>query len=115
MSGKLIMFAKLSRKSFIYDITDIFCFPKKRNKKYLIEKVLIYHILTDTDSTALNFIFISDPNSDVPEETFRDIIFEVIISSDICKRFDTCHEFWDIFRSRKESRRKKLGYYKIKN
>ena len=109
MSGKLIMFPKLSRKSFIYDITDIFCFPKKKEtsniyKKYLIEKVLIYQILTDTDSTALNFIFISDPNSDVPEETFRDII-----SSDIYKRFDTCHEFWDIFRSRKESRRKKLG------
>ena len=29
MSGKLLMFAKLSLKSFIYDLTEIFCFPQK--------------------------------------------------------------------------------------
>ena len=61
------------------------------------------------------FIFISDPNSDVPEDNFRDIIFDVIIASKIYKKFDTSHEFWDIFGSRKESRRKKLGYYEIEN
>ena len=66
-------------------------------KKYLIEKVEIFHILTDTDSTALNFIFISDPNSDVAEEKLRDIIFQVIIATKIYKRFDTSHKFWDIF------------------
>ena len=27
MSGKLLMFAKLSLKSFIYDVAEIFCFP----------------------------------------------------------------------------------------
>ena len=41
MSGKLIMFAKLSLKSFIYKIADIFCFPseniKEIYKKYMIE------------------------------------------------------------------------------
>ena len=72
----------------------------------MIEKVEIFHILTDTDSTALKFIFISDPNSNVPE---------VIIASKLYKRFDTSHEFWDILGSRKENRRKKLGYYKIEN
>ena len=81
----------------------------------MIEKVEIFHILTDRDSTALKFIFISDPNSTVPEEKFRDIIFEVIIASKLYKRFDTSHEFWDILGSRKENRRKKLGYYKIEN
>ena len=110
MSGKLLMFAKLSLKSFIYDLSEIFCFPIKEindiYKKYLIEKVEIFHILTDTDSTALKFIFISDPNSNVPE---------VIIASKLYKRFDTSHEFWDILGSRKENRRKKLGYYKIEN
>ena len=119
MSGKLLMFAKLSLKSFIYDLSEIFCFPIKEindiYKKYLIEKVEIFHILTDTDSTALKFIFVSDPNSNVPEEKFRDIIFEVIIASKLYKRFDTSHEFWDILGSRKENRRKKLGYYKIEN
>ena len=81
----------------------------------MIEKVEIFYILPDTDSTALKFIFISDPNSDLPEHKFRDIIFEVIITSKIYKRFDTSHKFWDIFGARKESRRKKLGYYEIEN
>ena len=44
-------------------------------EKYLTEKVVVFHILTDTDSTTLKFIFISDSNSDVPEEKFREIIF----------------------------------------
>ena len=51
----------------------------------------------------------------MPEEKFRDIIFEVVLKSKICKRFDTSYEFWDIFRARKESRRKKLGYFEIEN
>ena len=81
----------------------------------MIEKVEIFHIQTDTDSTALKFIFISDPNSDFPEDKFRDIIFEVIVTSKIYKRFDTSHKFWEIFGARKESGRKKLGYYEIGN
>ena len=116
MSGKLLMFAKLSLKSFIYDVAEIFCFPDQTvaeiYKKYMIENVVINHILTDTDSTALQFTFISDPNSDLPEDNFRDVIFEIIIATKIYKRFDTFHEFWDIFGSRKESRKKKLDYYK---
>ena len=91
MSGKLLMFAKLSLKSFIYEISEIFCFPKenitKIYKKYMIEKVEIFHVLSDTDSTSLRFIFISDPISDIPESKFRDIILEVITASDIYKRF----------------------------
>ena len=71
MSGKLLMFAKLSLKSFIYDPSEIFCFPTKVvsdiRKKYLIEKVEIFPILTDKDSTALKFISISEPSSDVPQ------------------------------------------------
>ena len=74
-------------------------------KKYFIEKVIVFHILTDTDSTDLKFILISYSNSDVPEE-FRDIIFKVIIASKIYKRFDISHNFWDIFGSREDSRRK---------
>ena len=81
----------------------------------MIEKVEIFHILTDTDSTVSKFIFVSDSNCDLPEEKFWDIIFEVIVTSKIYKRFDTSHEFWDIFGARKESRRKKLGYYEIEN
>ena len=119
MSGKVLGFAKLSLKSFNYDIAEIFRFPTQVfaeiYKKYSIEKVFVYHILTGTDSTALQFIFISDPNSDLPEEKFRDIIFEVIVATKIDKRFDSSYEFWDIFGFRKKSRIKKLGYFEIEN
>ena len=92
-SEKLLMFAKLSIKSFICNITETFCFPTKEIEdlydKYFIEKAEILHILTNTDSTALQFIFISNPNSYLPEEIFRDVISEVIIMSKIYKIFDS--------------------------
>ena len=37
------------------------------------------------------------------------------MASKTYKRFQTSHEFWDIFGARKLSRRKKLGYYEIEN
>ena len=119
MSVKLLMFAKLYLKSFIYDVVEIFCFPTEEisslYKKYLIEKVEVFHVLTYTDSTALKFIFVSDPNSDLPEDKFKDIFFEVIVTSKIYKRFVSSNEFWDNFGPRKTSRQKKLGYYEIEN
>ena len=117
MSGKLLMFAKLSLKSFIYHITKTFCFPDENVrgilKKYGIGRVEIFHVLTDTDSTSLKFIFISDPNSEIPESKSRDIIFEIITSSQIYKRFDSSHKFWDLLGARKEQKKKKLGYYEL--
>ena len=59
----------------------------------MIEKVEIFHVLTDTDSTSLKFVFISDPNSYIPENKFRDITFEVITASNISKRFDSFQQF----------------------
>ena len=57
MSGKLLMFAKLSLKSFIYNMIETFCFPDENVmeifKKCEIERVEIFHVLTDTDSTSL--------------------------------------------------------------
>ena len=119
MSGKLLMFIKLSLKSFIYDIAETFCFPDETvaeiYQKSLIEKVFVYHILTDTDSTAIQFIFISDPSSGFPKDKYQDVIFVVITATKIYKRFDSSHEFWDIFGFRKENRRKKLRYYKTES
>ena len=61
-SGKMLMFAKLSLKSFIYDLIETFVFSNATTKeiydKNNIEYVYIYQILTDTDSTALQFLFI---------------------------------------------------------
>ena len=67
MSGKLLMFAKVSFKRFIYDIAEIFCFPT--------QVVAEIYKTYSTDTTTLQFIFISNPNSDLPEQKFRDIFF----------------------------------------
>ena len=68
--------------SFIYDILEISCFPNKKVKliyeKYQIETVYIYHILTDTDSTSLKFVFISNAASEIPNTKHQQIIFEVL-------------------------------------
>ena len=91
------MFAKLFLMSFIYEVLETFCFPdekaEKIYEKYLIEKVYMYHILTDTDSTCLQFLFVSDPSSNIVDAKYREIIFEVINASEIYNRFDTSHEF----------------------
>ena len=61
MSGKLPMFAKLSLKSFIYELRKTMCFLNKTvlniYKKYGIEKVEILHVLTDPDSPSVKFFF----------------------------------------------------------
>ena len=50
MSGKLLMVEKLSLKSFIYDMIENSVFQVKMSrkllKKYGIERVEIFHVLT---------------------------------------------------------------------
>ena len=59
MSGKLLMFAKLSLKSFVYMLVELLHFPEENpivaaiSKKYKIDEILCYQILTDTDSTSI--------------------------------------------------------------
>ena len=92
IKGKMLMFAKLSLKSFIYDMIDVFCFPNEELKEiydfYRIKKCLLYQNLTDTDSTSLFFTFIFDINYLVPESEARNIIFECLKKSNIAKRLD---------------------------
>ena len=65
------MFAKLSLMNFIYEMIEKFWFPDKNVQqnydKYLIEKVHILHLLTDTDSACLQFLFISSSESNICE------------------------------------------------
>lgn len=92
LSGKILMFAKLSLMSFIYELIETFYFRseivKKIYQKYLIEKVYIYYRLSDTDSTCLKSIFVSSTDNDILNRKFREIIFEVIIAVEIYNRFD---------------------------
>ena len=104
LSRKTLMFAKLSSISFIYKLVETFLFShdivKKIYQKYLIEKVYIYHVLTDTDSTCLKFVFVSSTDSDIPDKKFRDIIFEIIVASKIYNRFDSSNVYWEKFGAR---------------
>ena len=67
-TGKMLMLAKLSLMSFIYELCDTFIFPSLRTKAiyehYFIEYVCVYQILTDADSTSLQFVsFLKDEKS----------------------------------------------------
>ena len=117
------MFAKLSLKDFIYSLYILLSFPasivKKIYEKYQIDRIICYHILTDTDSTFLQFVILSDPASSFPECDIRDIIFAVIVKTEIFKRFDTSHPFWkkfDAFKpKRQKKKKKKISLCEIKH
>ena len=65
MSGKLLMFAKLSLKSFIYSLIELLSFPEENKlvqeiyNRHQIERIFVYYILTDSDSTSLQFLVVS--------------------------------------------------------
>ena len=97
IKGKMLMFAKLSLKSFVYDMIDVFCFPNDEIQKiydyYRIEKCFLYQNLTDTDSTSLLFVFISNFESVIPESEARKVIFECMTKSKILTRLDLSNGF----------------------
>ena len=80
MKGKMLMLSKISLKSFVYNIIDTFCFPdievREIYNMYQIIKAFIYLILTDTDSSSLQFTFISELTSSISEDEARNLIFE---------------------------------------
>ena len=75
----------------------------------------MYHILTDTGSTSLQFLFVSDPPSNIIESKYREIIFEVICASEISNRFNTSNDFWAKRGVQKPSLYKYLGYFSVGN
>ena len=79
MKGKMLMFAKTSLQSFVYDMIDVFCFPdqvvQEIYKNYCIKKNFLYQNLTSTNSTSLFSIFICNLNCSVNEKDGRKILF----------------------------------------
>ena len=79
----MLMFSKVSLKSFLYDIIDIFCFPDEDVKeiydKNKIIKCFVYLILTDTDSCSLQFTFIAELRPKILEDKARKLIFEILL------------------------------------
>ena len=57
----MLMFSKVSIKSFAYDLVDVFMFPTHDIQEiYQQYQVNLYQNLTDTDSTSMFFVFICD-------------------------------------------------------
>ena len=82
----------------------------------MIEQVFPYSVLTDTGSICVFFIFIWTAESTLPEEKFRDVLFEVIVENEVLHRFDTTsHEFWERYSARNAALKKKLSYFSIEN
>ena len=101
MKGKILMFAKTSLQSFVYDMIGIFCFPdqavQKIYKKYLVDKCFMYQNLTDTDSTSLIFVFICNLDCTISKKESRNISFEGMIPSNTFKKLDLSDDFWEQF------------------
>ena len=119
LSGKMLMFAKVSIKSFVCDIIDVFMFPNEKTKsiyeKYNIEKCYVYQCLTDTDSTSINFIFICNLGCVVNEENARKIIFEIMITSKILERLDLSGDFWAQFNVQNKKLKKQVGLFETES
>ena len=119
IKGKMLMFAKLSIKSFVYDMIDVFGFPNADMQSiydyYQIEKCFLYQNLTDTDSTSLLFTFICNLECEVPETKARNVIFECMVKSKILDRLDLSHEFWKQFEVQNVTTKKQMGLFEIEN
>ena len=121
MYGKLLMFAKLSLKSFICSLVKLLHFPEENPivsdiyKKYQIEEIHCYQVLTDTDRTSTQFIIVSEPEKKIPECDIRDILFEIFSKTNICKRFDKSHEFWKKFDVHCSQDQKVLALYEVEH
>ena len=118
IKGKMLMFSKISLKSFVYDIIDIFCFPDEEVKeiygRYKIIKTFVYLILTDTDSCSLQFTFITEPKLSISEDDARQLIFEILLVKK-SERLDTSDEFFDQFLCRNKSTKKQVGLYEVES
>ena len=120
-SGKLLMFAKLSLKSFIYSLVELLYFPEENPivasvyEKYGIEKIHCYHILTDTDSTAIQFVIVSNVDSQFLESETCKILYEIFPTTYLKERFDKSVEFWQHFNIHKPKNKKLLGLYEVES
>ena len=78
ISSKLLINAKISLASFIYNCLDSFYFPNEETQKiydeHKILKVLPYLLMTDTDSALLRSIVIADKTCDLGEREMREVL-----------------------------------------
>ena len=115
----MLMFCKVSIKSFVYDLIDVFMFPDLKiqeiYQRYQVEKCYVYQNLTDTDSTSMFFVFICNLNCSVSEEKARNIIFEVMLKSKVFDQFDLSPELYEQLDCRNKKLKKRVGFFEIES
>ena len=56
----MLMFSKVSIKSFVYDLIDVFMFPNQEiqeiYQQYQVNRCYLYQSVTDTDSSSMFFV-----------------------------------------------------------
>ena len=77
--------------------------------------MLCYQVLTDTNSTFLQFIIVSDPTSTYPKCNVHDILFEIFSYTEVRHRFDKSDEFWRWFGVHCPQNQKVLGLYEVEH
>ena len=119
IKGKLLMFAKVSLKSFVYSVADVFCFPSPKviniYQRNDIIKRFLYLLLIDTDSCSLQFMFVCKLSSTISEKKSRDLIFEIMSQSKTKQRLDTSDEFYNLFNTSDITLKKHVGLYQVQS
>ena len=76
----MLMFAKILLKSFVYDLIDVFCFPKEEVRKIYNQHIIKCHMflnLTNTDNGLCFSNFICKRECDIKKSKSRELIFEI--------------------------------------
>ena len=114
----MLMFSKVSIKSFVYNLIDIFMFPnaeiREIYKKYKVNHCYLDQNVTDTDSTSIMFIFICDLNSNIREGKAQNIIFEVVLKSKIFGRLVCLQNFTNNLVAKMRILESELGFLELK-
>ena len=88
---------------------------QKIYRKYKVNRCYLDQNLTDTDNTSMSFTFICDLYSNIRKDQARDIIFEVMIASQIFDRLDLSAEFYDQFNCHDTKLQYQVGLFEIEN
>ena len=101
LNEKMLMFSKISVKSFVYDLIDVFMFPneeiQKLYNKHKINKCYLDQNLTDTNSSSMFFVFVCNLQCNLKENEVKDLIFEIILKSKLFDRIDLSADYFEKF------------------
>ena len=119
LNGKMLMFSKISVKSFVCHLIDASMFPnyetQKIYDKYKINQCYLDQNLTDTDSTSMFFLFICDLQCNLREDKVRDIIFETMLKRKIFDGLDTWADYFEQFNCINQNLKKRVGLFEVEN